>query len=142
MFKTFFFMNYNASNCEMSMPAFSYSVDFLLFKPILGPQEGLNVQQRGNLKSSNTMLRFMILFRNNSHILKYLYQVQQVQQAFAILQLYIVKPLIFLGLWSSKCFSWFTFSTQGIFIKKYIQVIGTYFSLFIIIYSLIFYWIC
>lgn len=51
-------MNYNASNCEMSMPAFSYSVDFLLFKPILGPQEGLNVQQRGNLKSSNTMLRF------------------------------------------------------------------------------------
>lgn len=51
-------MNYNASNCEMSMPAFSYSADFLLFKPILGPQEGLNVQQRGNLKSSNTMLRF------------------------------------------------------------------------------------
>lgn len=62
MFKTFFFINYNASNCEMSMPEFSYSVDFLLFKPILGPQEGLNVQQRGNLKSSNTidctMLRF------------------------------------------------------------------------------------
>lgn len=51
-------MNYNASNCEMSMPAFSYSVDFLFFKPILGPQEGLNVQQRGNLKSSNRMLRF------------------------------------------------------------------------------------
>lgn len=80
MFKTFFFMNYNASNCEMSMPEFSYSVDFLLFKPILGPQEGLNVQQRGNLKSSNTMLRIMILFRNHSHILKYLYQVQEVQQ--------------------------------------------------------------
>lgn len=51
-------MNYNASNCEMSMPAFSYSVDFSLFKPILGAQEGLNVQQRGNLKSSNRMLRF------------------------------------------------------------------------------------
>lgn len=51
-------MNYNASNCEMSMPAFSYSVDFSLFKPILGAQEGLNVQQRGNLKSSNTILRF------------------------------------------------------------------------------------
>lgn len=58
MLKTFFFMNYNASNCEMSMPAFSYSVDFLLFKPILGPQEGLNVQQRRNLKSRNRMLRF------------------------------------------------------------------------------------
>lgn len=141
MFKTFFFMNYNASNCEMSMPAFSYSVDFLLFKPILGPQEGLNVQQRGNLKSSNTMLRFMILFRNHSNILKYLYQVQEVQQT-RYFTLYIVKPLTFLGLWSSKSFSWFTISTQDIFIKKYIQVIVTYFSLFIIIYSLIFYWIC
>lgn len=141
MFKTFFFMNYNASNCEMSMSAFSYSVDFLLFKPILGPQEGLNVQQRGNLKSSNIMLRIMMLFRNHSHILKYLYQVQEVQQT-RYFTLYIVKPLTFLGLWSSKSFSWFTISTQGIFIKKYIQVIVTYFSLFIIIYSLIFYWIC
>lgn len=110
MFKTFFFMNYNASNCEMSMPEFSYSVDFLLFKPILGAQEGLNVQQRGNLKSSNIMLRIMILFRNHSHILKYLYQVQEVQQT-RYFTLYIVKSLTFLGLWSSKSFSWFTIST-------------------------------
>lgn len=112
-------MNYNALNCEIRMQASSYSVDFLLFKPILGPQEGLKVQLRGNLKSRNTMPQFMIhvLFRDHPYIFKFLYQVQK---TFGILQLYIVKSLIFLGLWSSNFVSWSTISKQGIFIRKYI----------------------
>lgn len=45
-------MNYNASNCEIGMQESSYSVYVLVFKPILGPQKGFKVQQKGNLKSS------------------------------------------------------------------------------------------
>lgn len=115
-------MNYNASNCEMSMPAFSYSVDVLLFKPILGPQEGLNVQQRGNLKSSNTMLRF------NYDIISQSFPYTQISisssRSSADSLFYIIYCQIFdiLRLWSSKSFSWFTISTQGIFIRKYIYI--------------------